>query len=77
SHNQLSLPVSLSMKLSFHIQGLKVEVTKRKGSWSYGSFILDMNQNWPLLTEKVIDENNSIHALSGNTVLAFPIAKQG
>ncbi|EAQ51803.1 hypothetical protein MED222_00470, partial [Vibrio sp. MED222] len=31
----------------------------------------------PLLTEKVIDENNSIHALSGNTVLAFPIAKQG
>ncbi|MEZ8291764.1 translesion DNA synthesis-associated protein ImuA [Vibrio sp. 10N.237.312.B06] len=77
SHNQLSLPVSLSMKLSFHIQGLKVEVTKRKGSWSYGSFILDMNQNWPLLTEKVIDENSSIHALSGNTVLAFPIAKQG
>jgi len=77
SHNQLSLPVSLSMKLSSHIQGLKVEVTKRKGSWSYGSFILDMNQNWPLLTEKVIDENSSIHALSGNTVLAFPIAKQG
>ncbi|MEZ8169958.1 translesion DNA synthesis-associated protein ImuA [Vibrio tasmaniensis 1F-187] len=77
SHNQLSLPVSLSMKLSSHVQGLKVEVTKRKGSWSYGSFILDMNQNWPLLTEKVIDENSSIHALSGNTVLAFPIAKQG
>ena len=77
SHNQLSLPVSLSMKLSSHAQGLKVEVTKRKGSWSYGSFILDMSQNWPLLTEKLIDENSSIHALSGNTVLAFPIAKQG
>ena len=77
SHNQLSLPVSLSMKLSSHAQGLKVEVTKRKGSWSYGSFILDMSQNWPLLTEKVIDENSSTHALSGNTVLAFPIAKQG
>ena len=77
SHNQLSLPVSLSMKLSSHAQGLKVEVTKRKGSWSYGSFILDMSQNWPLLTEKVIDENSSTNALSGNTVLAFPIAKQG
>lgn len=77
SHNQLSLPVSLSMKLSSHAQGLKVEVTKRKGSWSYGSFILDMSQNWPLLTEKLIDENSSNQALPGNTVLAFPIAKQG
>ncbi|TWD40406.1 recA DNA recombination protein [Vibrio crassostreae] len=77
SHNQLSLPVSLSMKLSSHAQGLKVEVTKRKGSWSYGSFILDMTHNWPLLTEKVVYEDNSDRALSGNTVLAFPIAKQG
>ncbi|MFA0123867.1 recombinase RecA, partial [Vibrio sp. 10N.261.48.A2] len=72
-----SLPVSLSMKLSSHTQGLKVEVTKRKGSWSYGSFILDMTHNWPLLTEKVIHEDNLDRALSGNTVLAFPIAKQG
>ncbi|UPR29593.1 translesion DNA synthesis-associated protein ImuA [Vibrio crassostreae] len=77
SHNQLSLPVSLSMKLSSHAQGLKVEVTKRKGSWSYGSFILDMTHNWPLLTEKVVYEDNSDRVLSGNTVLAFPIAKQG
>ena len=77
SHNQLSLPVSLSMKLSSHAQGLKIEVTKRKGSWSYGCFILDMSQNWPLLTEKVIYEDSSNHGLSGNTVLAFPIAKQG
>lgn len=77
SHNQLSLPVSLSMKLSSHAQGLKVEVTKRKGSWSYGSFILDMTPNWPLLTEKVISIDSSHHNLSDNTVLAFPIAKQG
>ncbi|WP_017091539.1 translesion DNA synthesis-associated protein ImuA [Vibrio splendidus] len=77
SHNQLSLPVSLSMKLSSHAQGLKVEVTKRKGSWSYGSFILDMSQNWPLLTEKITLQDNSHSALSNNTVLAFPIAKQG
>ncbi|MEZ8818201.1 translesion DNA synthesis-associated protein ImuA [Vibrio sp. 10N.222.54.A1] len=77
SHNQLSLPVSLSMKLSSHAQGLKVEVTKRKGSWSYGGFILDMTHNWPLLTENVIHEDNLDRALSGNTVLAFPIAKQG
>ncbi|MEZ9345595.1 translesion DNA synthesis-associated protein ImuA [Vibrio splendidus] len=77
SHNQLSLPVSLSMKLSSHTQGLKVEVTKRKGSWSYGSFILDMSQNWPLLTEKITLQDSSHSALSNNTVLAFPIAKQG
>lgn len=77
SHNQLSLPVSLSMKLSSHAQGLKVEVTKRKGSWSYGSFILDMTHNWPLLTEKIISIDSSHRALSDNTVLAFPIAKQG
>ena len=77
SHNQLSLPVSLSMRLSAHAQGLKVEVTKRKGSWSYGNFVLNMSQNWPLLTQKVIHEDNSHRALSDNTVLAFPIAKQG
>ncbi|MEZ8315039.1 translesion DNA synthesis-associated protein ImuA [Vibrio splendidus] len=77
SHNQLSLPVYLSMKLSSHAQGLKVEVTKRKGSWSYGSFILDMSQNWPLLTEKITLQDSSHSALSNNTVLAFPIAKQG
>ncbi|OBT32537.1 translesion DNA synthesis-associated protein ImuA [Vibrio splendidus] len=77
SHNQLSLPVSLSMKLSSHAQGLKVEVTKRKGSWSYGCFILDMSQNWPLLTEKITLQDSSHSALSNNTVLAFPIAKQG
>ncbi|MFA0093806.1 translesion DNA synthesis-associated protein ImuA [Vibrio splendidus] len=77
SHNQLSLPVSLSMKLSSHAQGVKVEVTKRKGSWSYGSFILDMSQNWPLLTEKITLQDSSHSALSNNTVLAFPIAKQG
>ncbi|MDH5917551.1 recombinase RecA [Vibrio splendidus] len=77
SPNQLSLPVSLSMKLSSHAQGLKVEVTKRKGSWSYGSFILDMSQNWPLLTEKITLQDSSHSALSNNTVLAFPIAKQG
>ncbi|OBS98604.1 recombinase RecA [Vibrio cyclitrophicus] len=77
SHNQLSLPVSLSMKLSSHAQGLKVEITKRKGSWSYGSFILDMTHNWPLLTEQIVYEDNLDRALSGNTVLAFPIAKQG
>nr|MCC4820232.1 recombinase RecA [Vibrio lentus] len=57
--------------------GLKVEVTKRKGSWSYGIFILDMSQNWPLLTEKITLQDNSHSALSNNTVLAFPIAKQG
>ncbi|MFA0070006.1 recombinase RecA, partial [Vibrio breoganii] len=70
-------PVSLSMKLSAHAQGLKVEVTKRKGSWSYGSFILDMSHNWPLLTQKVTQEVSSNRALSDNTVLTFPIAKQG
>ncbi|MDK9736620.1 translesion DNA synthesis-associated protein ImuA [Vibrio sp. D404a] len=72
NHNQLSLPVSLSMKLSSHHLGLKVEVIKRKGSWSYGSIIINMQQHWPLLTEQTPAE---LHDHS--TVIPFPIAKQG
>lgn len=36
-----------------------------------------MTHHWPLLTEKVISIDSSHRALSANTVLAFPIAKQG
>ncbi|MEZ9057025.1 translesion DNA synthesis-associated protein ImuA [Vibrio pelagius] len=72
SHNQLSLPVSLSMKLSPHHLGLKVEVIKRKGSWSYGSLVINMQQQWPLLTEQASAE---LH--DNSTIIPFPIVKQG
>jgi hypothetical protein len=60
------------MKLSSHHLGLKVEVIKRKGSWSYGSIIINMQQHWPQLTEQTPAE---LHDHS--TVIPFPIAKQG
>lgn len=41
--NTLSLPVSLSMTLQPHITGLEVEITKRKGGWPQGRFLLGMN----------------------------------
>lgn len=71
-HNQLSLPVSLSMKLSPHHLGLKVEVIKRKGCWSYGSLVINMQQHWPLLTEQASAELND-----NSTIVPFPIARQG
>ncbi|MGF1755945.1 translesion DNA synthesis-associated protein ImuA [Vibrio makurazakiensis] len=71
SLNQISLPVSLSMKLAPHDSGLKITIVKRKGGWSYGSFVLGLEQQWPELTVA--------RQLSGHsaTVLNFPLVKQG
>lgn len=60
------------MKLSPYHLGLKVEVIKRKGSWSYGSLVINMQQHWPLLTEQTSAELND-----NSTVVPFPIARQG
>lgn len=46
----LSLPVSLSMTLLPHPAGLSVRITKRKGGWPQGSFVVDMQDYHPELT---------------------------
>lgn len=45
----LNLPVTLSLELSAHPQGLMVQVHKRKGGWPRAAFFVDMRQRWPLL----------------------------
>lgn len=62
-----SLPVNLSMTLTPHPQGLEVTITKRKGGWSRGSFVLDMSQRWPHLSIQKPDP----------VVIPFPLRKQG
>lgn len=65
--NRFSLPVSLSMQLVPHSLGLEVTITKRKGGWPQGSFIVDMSANWPSL---VIQPKAPV-------VIPFPIRQQG
>lgn len=72
SQDKISLPVSLSMKLTPHQSGLEVTIIKRKGGWSYGSFILELNTQWPELTLA-----DSIQEQPHATVLHFPMAQQG
>ncbi|WP_428774019.1 translesion DNA synthesis-associated protein ImuA [Vibrio sp.] len=48
--NSFSLPVSLSLTLQPHAQGLEVTITKRKGGWSHGRFVIEMSHLWPGLT---------------------------
>ncbi|WP_040757939.1 translesion DNA synthesis-associated protein ImuA [Vibrio scophthalmi] len=62
-----SLPVSLSMRLEPHHHGLTVTITKRKGGWPHGSFVLDMRSRWSQL---VIAEPQPV-------VIPFPLRKQG
>ncbi|GAA0342992.1 translesion DNA synthesis-associated protein ImuA [Bowmanella denitrificans] len=44
-----SLPVSLSLQLEAHAEGLQIKVTKCRGSWPPAPFILNMRQRWPKL----------------------------
>lgn len=66
-HGVFSLPVSLSMRLEPHNHGLNITITKRKGGWSHGSFVLDMRSHWP---QFAITADESV-------VIPFPLRKQG
>ncbi|MCL9783609.1 translesion DNA synthesis-associated protein ImuA [Vibrio sp. S4M6] len=43
NHYTFSLPVSLSMTLLPHLNGLEVAITKRRGGWPQSRFIIPMN----------------------------------
>ncbi|MEZ9232012.1 translesion DNA synthesis-associated protein ImuA [Vibrio amylolyticus] len=64
---QFSLPVSLSMTLSPHRHGVEVAITKRKGGWPQGNFVLMMSHLWPSLT---LEQDSQV-------VVPFPMLKQG
>ena len=68
--NRLSLPVSLSLKLQGNVQGVKVEVLKRKGGWSKGSVDISFQHHYPQLVMP-----STTHIPS--TVVNFPLANQG
>ncbi len=63
--NTLSIPVSLSLQLSPHPNGIEVSIPKRRGGWPLPEFIVDMSFNWPALT---LDKPS-------NNILLFPTAK--
>ena len=63
--NVLSIPVSLSMQLSAHPNGIEVSIPKRRGGWPLSEFIVDMSFNWPALT---LDKPS-------NNILLFPTKK--
>jgi protein ImuA len=45
----LSLPVTLSLQLSPHPQGVQLQVHKRRGGWPAQPFVVAMQQHWPAL----------------------------
>ncbi|AIW14553.1 translesion DNA synthesis-associated protein ImuA [Vibrio tubiashii] len=62
-----SLPVSLSMTLLPHALGVEITITKRKGGWPQGSFVIDMSAAWPSLTLQP----------KPPVIIPFPIRQQG
>ncbi len=74
--NRLSLPVSLSLKVQGHEQGVSVEVLKRKGGWSKGKVEINFQHYYPQLVvpAKLVGTAKS-HTPS--TVVPFPLANQG
>ncbi|GAC21943.1 translesion DNA synthesis-associated protein ImuA [Paraglaciecola arctica] len=57
----ISLPVTLGIRLSPSKVGIQAQITKRKGTWSNGSFNIYMGAYWPELSQS--EDTN---------VLAFP-----
>ena len=57
----ISLPVTLGIQLSPSKVGIQAQITKRKGTWSNGSFNIYMGAYWPELSQS--EDTN---------VLAFP-----
>jgi len=68
--NRLSLPVSLSLKLQGHKQGVSVEVLKRKGGWSKGHVKINFQNHYPQLVMPTATQIPS-------SVVPFPLANQG
>ncbi len=68
--NRLSLPVSLSLNVQGHEQGVSVEVLKRKGGWSKGSVDINFQCHYPQLMAPTQRHTSS-------TVIHFPLANQG
>ncbi len=48
--SQISLPVALSLQLSPDLQGIKVQVLKRRGGWPVAPIPVDMTERWPRLS---------------------------
>ncbi|MGY0613824.1 translesion DNA synthesis-associated protein ImuA [Vibrio sp. FJH11] len=68
--NRLSLPVSLSLKVQGHEQGVSVEVLKRKGGWIKGQVDINFQHHYPQLVVPAKSHTPS-------TVVHFPLANQG
>ncbi|MBE0368370.1 translesion DNA synthesis-associated protein ImuA [Pseudoalteromonas aurantia] len=51
----LSLPVSLCLKLQAHERGLAITIKKQKGRWDKTHFILDISSYWPALYRPTIE----------------------
>ncbi|WGY47434.1 translesion DNA synthesis-associated protein ImuA [Vibrio sp. ABG19] len=65
--NLFSLPVTLTLSLSAHPQGLEIRVPKRRGGWPLGAFTLSMAERWSRL----------VLPLPSSVVVPFPLRKQG
>lgn len=57
----ISLPVTLGLQLSPSQAGIKAKITKRRGTWSKGTFDIYMGTYWPELSQA-----------QDTNVLAFP-----
>jgi cell division inhibitor SulA len=53
SERYFSLPVTMSLHLTPHPQGLNVTIKKRRGGWNPDSFLLNFSDRWPDLTTQV------------------------
>ncbi|ELV8622576.1 translesion DNA synthesis-associated protein ImuA [Vibrio vulnificus] len=67
--HRLSLPLSLSLRLSPTDRGIHVELLKRRGGWGQGAVDIDYHSQYPQLT--------LASQIPNHTVILFPVAMQG
>lgn len=68
--HQISLPISLSMQLQSQVNGIKIDIHKRKGGWLKTSFSINMNHRWPYLEQS--HERITEHLETQNNVTQLP-----
>jgi hypothetical protein len=58
--SQLLLPIALSLQVSPALQGVKVQVLKRRGGWPMAPVLVDMTARWPRLAVQNAAANSAL-----------------
>ena len=76
-HEQVSLPISLTMQLQAEESGIQATIHKRKGGWKKSTFSIDMSHKWAYLRQQAKSLPTSIPTKKQDNIALFPLQRRG